>query len=305
MPHWWILNATPRRPNASTSTSAGPDTSAKKPFRPSKTGRRARHAAARQHGGKDRIAPRFGVGKTLPVGIRLRPRLPHRNMVVEGEIDGLREPVDRQPHQLAGRQRDGRQAEHRRVPAAARHVEGVDQPAVDLVGERDRDDEVRRARALGLGDAQACRDIVARMTRKAAHIGVVQVVVAEGGPIGERREVGRAAPVGADDGRGAVRGRERDVAADAHRRLVECRDPAPDRVDDMRFDPFDGRGVEIVEAQPVRVVGEPFGERAGGLRPRETMDRRQRHDTGRQSQEFAAGKSHGAPTVGAPARDMP
>jgi len=40
----------------------------------------------------------------------------------------------------------------------------------------------------------------------------------------------------------------------AHRPLVERGDSAADRVDEMRFDPLDGRRVEIVMAQSIGVA---------------------------------------------------
>ena len=143
-------------------------------------------------------------------------------------------------------------------------VEGVDQPAIDLIGEHDRGDEVLRAGALGLRDREAGRDMVAGMTGKASDIDVVEIVIAEGGAVGEGRKVGRGAPVGADDG-GDAADRERDVAADADRPLVEGGDAAAERIDDMRFDPFDGRGIDIVIAQAVGIGGEPFRKRMDGL----------------------------------------
>ncbi len=99
--------------------------------------RRARQAFARQHRREDRIARGFGVGDPLPVGQRLRPRLAERDVIVHREVDGLLQAVGGQLHQLAGGERDGGQAQHRNVPAAAGDggVEGVDQPAIDLVGE--------------------------------------------------------------------------------------------------------------------------------------------------------------------------
>ena len=231
---------------------------------PFEDGRRAGQAAAREQRRKHRIARGFGVGESLPVGQRLDPGLRHRDVIVDGETDGLRELRRRELHQLAGGERHGRQAEHRRVPAAGRDVEGVDQAAVDLVGEHDRGDELRSARALAFGDREAGGDVIARMARQTPDVGIVQVVVAEGCAVGEGGEIGRGAPVRADDGRCAGRRDQRDIAADAHRPLVERGDSAADRVDEMRFDPLDGRCVEIVIAQSIGVGGEPIRERPGG-----------------------------------------
>ncbi len=191
-------------------------------------------------------------------------RLPHGDMVVEREADGLRQGVGRKLHQLAGRQRDRRQAQHRNVPAAGAEaeVEGVDQPAVDLVGESDRGDELRGARPLGLRRARETgRDVIARMPGNAPDIGVIEVEIAEGGAIGERRKIGRDAPRGADDSHATAAARQRHAAANAHRLFVEGREPATERVDEMHFDPLDGCVIEVVIAQTVRVGGEPFRQR--------------------------------------------
>jgi len=184
-------------------------------------------------------------------------------VVVDGEVDGLGQLVGTELHQLAGGERHGRQREHRRVPAAGGDVERVEQAAVDLVGERDRGDEVRRAGTFGLGDGETRCDGAAGMGRLAPDIEVVEVIVARRGAVGEGRERRRGAPVGADHGLVAARGGKRDIAADADRTLVEGRDPASQRVDEMGLDGFDGRFVEIAIAQAVGIGGEPLGERAG------------------------------------------
>ena len=110
-------------------------------------------------------------------------------------------------------------------------------------------------RPLGLRDREAWRNVIAWMNGKASDTGVVEVEVAECRAIGEGREFGRRAPIGADNGRVAA-DRERDLAADAHRSLVERTNSAADRIDDMRFDPLNGRGIEILKAQPVCVNSE-------------------------------------------------
>jgi hypothetical protein len=173
------------------------------------------------------------------------------------------------------------------LPAA-----GVDQPARDFVNENDRRDEIGGARPLCLSDRETGRDVVARMARQAADIGIVQIVITEGNAVREGGKLGRAASGGSDDGSRAVRRRERDVAADAYRSFVERCDPAADRIDHMGFDPLDGRLVDIREAQPIGVVGEPFRERADRLRARGGMDGRQRGCACRQMQESPASRFH-------------
>jgi len=184
-------------------------------------------------------------------------------VIVDRNIDGLDELVEGELHQLAGGERHSRQAQHRRVPAAGPDVQGIDQPAVDLIREHDRGDEFRGAGPLGLRNREAGRNVVARMTGKARDIDIVQVVIAERGSIGEGGKIGRGAPFGADDARDA-RVCQRDFTANAHRPLIERRDPTPQRIDDMRFDSFNGRAVEIVIAQAVGVGGEPIGQRTVG-----------------------------------------
>jgi hypothetical protein len=98
----------------------------------------------------------------------------------------------------------------------------------------------------------------------ARDIEVVQVVVAPGRPVGEGREVRRGAAAGADDGRDAAAGGQRDFAADADRPFVKSGEPAPQRIDEMDLDGLDGRSVEIVLPKVVRIAGEPLGEGAGG-----------------------------------------
>jgi hypothetical protein len=176
----------------------------------------------------------------------------------------LGEPFGRKLHQLAGRERHRRQAEHRPIPAARGYVEGVEQPAVDLISQHDRGDEGLPARPLDLRDRQARADRVARMNSQAADIDVVQVVVAGGTAVGEGSQIRAGAPVGADDGRGPAGARQRDLAADADRSLVESRDAATQRVDEMGFGGLDGGGIDVGIAHSVRIGGKPLGQRVGG-----------------------------------------
>ena len=226
--------------------------------------RRARQPLARQHGRENRIARGFGVGDPLPVGQGLRPRLAERDVIVDREINGLLQAVGRKLHQLAGGERDGGQAENRNVPAAGGDigVEGIDQPAIDLVGQGNRGDELCRARALGLRDREAGRDVVARMPGDAADIGVVEVEIADGGAVGEGRKVGAARRVVPMTVAPPPPMRQRDAAADAHRLLVEGGKAAAERVDDMHLDALDGRLVEVVVAQGVGIGGKTCRERS-------------------------------------------
>jgi hypothetical protein len=224
-------------------------------------------------------------------------------MIVERKIDGLLQLVGGKFHQLAGGQCDGRQAEHRNIPAAAADVdaEGVGQPAVDLIGKSDRGDEFPGACPLGLRDGETGRDIVARMTGNAADISVIQVEIAEGGAIGEGCKVGRGAPLGADDGRAAAAARQHDVAANAYWLLVEGREAAAERVDKMHFDPFDGRVIEIVIAQAIGISGEPLREgwlvrlrshRRPIFRLRSSPRKREHAGTGGQMQKSSTREFH-------------
>ncbi len=100
------------------------------------------------------------------------------------------------------------------------------------------------------------------MTGDAPDIGVVQVEITEAGAIGECGEIGRDMPLRADDGRPAAAARQHHVAANTHGFLVEGRNTAAKRVNEMHFDAFDGGIVEIVIAQTVGIGGEPFRERS-------------------------------------------
>ncbi|KOS92282.1 2-methylcitrate dehydratase domain protein [Burkholderia mallei] len=155
------------------------------------------------------------------------------------------------------------------VPAARADRGRVHQPACDLVGERDRQDQLAAARMLRLGHRDARGDVVARMADFAARVCVVEIEVAQRGARGERREIGARSLGRSDDRRrsAAAAGAARRVARDAHGRLVERGERATERVDQMRFDDVDRRRVEILVAQPRRVFGELARERGrGGLR---------------------------------------
>jgi hypothetical protein len=109
--------------------------------------------------------------------------------------------------------------------------------------------------------------MIAWMDGKASHICVIEVEVAESRAIGEGRKLGCRAPIGADDGC-VTADRKRDVAANADRSLVEGADSASDRIDNVRFDPLDGCGVDIFIAQAIGIGGKSFRKRADGLRRR-------------------------------------
>jgi hypothetical protein len=129
----------------------------------------------------------------------------------------------------------------------------------------------------------------------------IEVVVPKGHAIGERREIGRSAPVGADDARATPCLRKHDIAADADGRLVERRDPATKRIDEMGLDAFDRCGVEILIAQAVRVGSKPLSERTGrllrqrrcGLRASNARRSRKRGSARCQSQKLTARMIHG------------
>jgi hypothetical protein len=99
---------------------------------------RACQAATCQNRGEYRIARRLGVSETLPVGQRLHAGLGHRNMVVDGEVDRFCQLAGTEFHEFPRGERYGRKTHDRRIPAARRDVEGVDQPAVHLIGDHDR-----------------------------------------------------------------------------------------------------------------------------------------------------------------------
>src|SRR5258706_5037549 len=79
--------------------------------------RRPCQAASRQGGRKDRISSCLGIGESFPVGQRLHSRLCHRDMVVDGETDRMRQPLGTEFHELARSERYRRQAENWRGPS--------------------------------------------------------------------------------------------------------------------------------------------------------------------------------------------
>src|SRR5262249_58416589 len=90
----------------------------------------------------------------------------------------------------------------------------------------------------------------------------------------------------------------RSVAQDPSRPLGERANAAADRVDDMRLDALDGRGVDVLEAQLGGVACEPFGKRADrrlgiALRLRDARDERERGRTGAETQELPSWNCHG------------
>src|SRR6266849_3624482 len=199
-----MRNGTPRRPKAATSTSAGPEICLKKPEFPSKMGagpvRPARASCAANTAFRPASASASPFQsdsawtRVCAIGMwSLMARLTAWASCARGSFISL--------------------------PAAGRDVEGVDQAAVDLVGEHDRDDKLGSARPLAFSHREAGGDVIARMACQAPDVGIVQVVVAEGGAVGEGGEIGSGAPVRADNGRGAGRNAERDIAADADRPL--------------------------------------------------------------------------------------
>ena len=219
----------------------------------------AGHAGACEAGCEDRVAAGFSDGDALPQRQRADARLRHGNVVVEGESDRVRKLAGVELHQFAGGECDGGQAEDRRVPAARRDVEHVDEAAVDLVGDDDREDEVAGGRPLGFGDGEAGRDVVAGVDRELGRVGVVEVEVAERGGVGEGGEFGGRLTRRADDGGGAFNAK-RDGAANADGFGVERAEAAADGIDDERLHALDRGRVEVFIAEAVGVGGEAVCE---------------------------------------------
>src|SRR5256712_6052184 len=113
------------------------------------------------------------------------------------------------------------------------------------------------ARASGFGDRNARSDMITRMAGHFADIDVIQIVIPACRAIRESGKVGSGLGRRADDG-GRPLDALRDFTADAHGPLVEGGDAATERVDDVRFDAFDGRGIEIFITQRRRIRGQSF-----------------------------------------------
>jgi hypothetical protein len=224
-------------------------------------------------------------------------------MVVNREVDRLHELVARKLHELAGGERDGGQAEHRRVPAARHRVGEVRQTAVDLIGDNDGGDELRAIRSFGLGDREAWRDMIARMHRsRRRSVDIIEVQVPHGGAIGEGGRLGRGPQGSADDRGRPCAPRKGGLPARSDRPFVERRDPASQRINDMSFDALHGGGVDIAKAQAARIVGKLFGER---LRTQPQCAARQsweRDGAHRQTEEFATSEFHAADPPVVPVR---
>src|SRR5438093_7705478 len=113
------------------------------------------------------------------------------------------------------------------------------------------------ARAFGFGDRNARSDMITRMAGHSADIDVVQIVIPARRAIGESSKIGGSLACRADDGSGPLDAL-RDFTADAHGPLVEGGDAATERVDDVRFDAFNGRGIQIFITQRGRIRGQSF-----------------------------------------------
>src|SRR2546421_13112990 len=94
-----------------------------------------------------------------------------------------------------------------------------------------------------------------------ADVCVIEVEIPDGCAIGEGRHVSRRLSMSANDRRRAAHGK-RELPADANRPLVPSAYAAANRINHMRLDTLDGCGVEVLVAQAVSVVPEPFSERS-------------------------------------------
>src|SRR5438876_3928424 len=113
------------------------------------------------------------------------------------------------------------------------------------------------ARSFGFGDRDARSDMITRMAGHFADIDVIQIVIPARRAIGESSKIGGSLACRTDD-RGSPLDALRDFTADAHGPLVEGGDTATERVDEVRFDAFNGRGIEILITQRRRIRGQSF-----------------------------------------------
>jgi hypothetical protein len=114
-----------------------------------------------------------------------------------------------------------------------------------------------RAGAFGFGDCKARSDMITWMAGHFADIDVIQIVIPARRSIGESSKIGGSLACRPDDA-GSPLDTLRDFTADAHRPLVEGGDTATERVDDVRFDAFNGRGIQIFITQRGRIRGQSF-----------------------------------------------
>src|SRR5436309_14682654 len=113
------------------------------------------------------------------------------------------------------------------------------------------------ARAFGFGDRNARSNMITRMAGHFADIDVIQIVIPARRAIGEGSKIGGSLACRADNGGGPL-DTLRDFTADAHGPLVEGGDAAAERVDDVRFDAFDPRGLDMFITPPPRLPCESF-----------------------------------------------
>ena len=153
---------------------------------PLEDGRGARQPFGRERGGEHAVPRRVGEGATLPFAQLAAARLPQRDVADPCQADGVREAARIEFHQLARGDGRGDRAVSDVVDPVLAETRRVAEAALDLVGEDGGRDEIATARAGGFANRQHGREVVARMGRFLAQVGVVEVQVTNEKSVDER-----------------------------------------------------------------------------------------------------------------------
>src|SRR5262245_50925081 len=110
-------------------------------------------------------------------------------------------------HQPASSKRYRRKTEHRRIPAARRDIEGIDQTAVHFISNDDRRYQFVGACTFGLCNRETGCNVIARMNGDSSDVCVIEVEIAECGAVREGRQVGCRPPIGTNNSRRTLDGK--------------------------------------------------------------------------------------------------
>ncbi len=209
---------------------------------------------------EDAVARAVGAGTALPHRQLAGAGLVGRQMRHDRERDRVAHLLGRQAEQLAGGKRAGHGADQRLVVAGVVERHRVGEAALDLVGDRQRQDEVAARAAERLGHGEDARQVVGRVRGVERAPGVVEVEVAHHGAVDERCHVGRGALAAAPDARAPrISGVRRDHAGDARRRRAERRERHADGIQQPRLGGVDRGLGQVAPAQARGEIDDALG----------------------------------------------
>ena len=147
------------------------------------------------------------------------------------------------------------------VPAVRAQTGGVAKPALHLVGEQDRRDELAARGARSFSGRERGGDVVAGVRRFLREVGVVVIEVADEAAVGERGPIRRRGVARAEQRR-AVRCVEpcSHAARDGARLGVPRAQSAADGVDHAPLHLVHGGGRQVFKAQCRRKVSQSLSE---------------------------------------------